>query len=66
MDVTVSKRGRGRPRVDNPMSQITFRISLDLIEAIDAIAEQETEHDRSRVIRDLIRIGLKHRKKAPL
>lgn len=63
MDTLPIKRGRGRPFSDNAMVQISIRMSRDVMDAIDAIAEAQPEHDRARIIRDLIRIGLKHRDK---
>lgn len=54
------RRSVGRPPVDKPMRQVTFRISDELLEAVDAVVEdRDGGCDRSAVMREAIAKGLR-------
>ena len=55
------RRPVGRPPVENPMKQITIRVTDELLEAVDVVIdERDGACDRSAVIREAIAKGLKH------
>lgn len=55
------KRPRGRPPIGaKPMTQITIRMTDELLEAVDAIIDKrEGQTDRGAVIREFLAKGLK-------